>query len=318
MSLHAGTVLCMLAMLVVAAATSDALGAKPPKPRSRAEVEAALAKAPKPDALRPLHVVLLADVKDHGREEHDYPLWQKRWALLLGGRKAAGADVPQVNLFGPAAQGNSAECVAGAEKVTLTTAWKWPSDEQLDTADLIVMFCYRSGGASRQWNEAQMKRLEGYLARGGGFVYVHSPTYTTRDLSAPGGARIAALSGLAFDRTIKVRHGAMTIKLTDPTHPICLGLPESIQLIDEPYWPPIGDPATVTVLATSQEDGKPQPMFWTCQKGKGRVYSCVLGHYTWTFDDPYVRMLVLRGMAWAAGESPYRFDPLVLRGARVE
>ncbi len=42
--------------------------------------------------------------------------------------------------------------------------------------------------------------------------------------------------------------------------------------------------------------------------------SCILGHYTWTFDDPYFRILLLRGMAWAAGESPYRFERLVLRG----
>jgi hypothetical protein len=31
-------------------------------------------------------------------------------------------------------------------------------------------------------------------------------------------------------------------------------------------------------------------------------------------DDPYFRILLLRGMAWAAGESPYRFDELVTRG----
>ena len=45
-----------------------------------------------------------------------------------------------------------------------------------------------------------------------------------------------------------------------------------------------------------------------------RVFGCTPGHYTWTFDDPYFRIIFLRGMAWAAGESPYRFDPLVMRG----
>jgi type 1 glutamine amidotransferase len=58
-------------------------------------------------------------------------------------------------------------------------------------------------------------------------------------------------------------------------------------------------------------------MFWAHPHGRGRVFGCVPGHYTWTFDDPYFRLLLLRGMAWAAGGSPYRFDPLVLRGARV-
>ena len=93
MDVHCITVVCLLAAVLLAAAP-EALGATPPKPRSRADVVAALAKAPKPESTRPLHVVLWADVKDHGREEHDYPLWQKRWALLIGGRKAAGPDVP--------------------------------------------------------------------------------------------------------------------------------------------------------------------------------------------------------------------------------
>jgi len=59
-------------------------------------------------------------------------------------------------------------------------------------------------------------------------------------------------------------------------------------------------------------------MFYTYEYGKGRVFSCILGHYTWTFDDPYSRILLLRGMAWAAGESPYRFDRLVLRGIQLD
>ena len=49
-----------------------------------------------------LHVVLLADEKDHGpvgNGLHDYPLWQKRWALLLGGEEAS--EEKQVNLVGP-------------------------------------------------------------------------------------------------------------------------------------------------------------------------------------------------------------------------
>jgi type 1 glutamine amidotransferase len=58
-------------------------------------------------------------------------------------------------------------------------------------------------------------------------------------------------------------------------------------------------------------------MFWTYETGRGRVFGCVPGHYVWTFDDPWFRLLLLRGIAWAGGGSVYRFDPLVLRGARV-
>ena len=313
-----------LVALMLYALPAAAGAPKAPPPRARAEIEAILAKAPKPqaeEALRPLHVVLLADVKDHGPEAHDYPRWQKRWARLLGG-KAAGTDAKQVNLHGPPI-GDLATVGAGAPKVKVTTAWKWPSDEQLRTADLIAMFCYRSGGPNRAWSDRQVERLEAYFARGGGFVAIHPATYTLRKLADS--PRVAALTGLGFDRTIRWRHGKLTLAIAAPGHPICLGLPKTIDLDDEPYWPPVGDRSKATVLATSDESVKkgspetaPQPLFWTARHGKGRIFTCVPGHFTWTFDDPLVRILLLRGMAWAAGESPYRLDPLVLRGARVK
>ena len=326
--MRAYTTTPLLLMGAFVMAVPDAEAAQAPKPRPRAEVEAALAKAPKPPAeaeLRALHVVLWADVKDHGPGQHDYPCWQKRWAPLLGGQAAAGADVKQVNLHGPP-RGDFAANAAGAPKVKVTTAWKWPSDEQLRAADLIAMCCYRSGGKpQRTWSDEQVEKLAAFVERGGGFVAIHPATYTLRDLSKPQNARALALTGLGYDRTIRWRHGHLAVKIAAPDHPICLGLPEVIRVHDEPYWPPVGDAGKVTVLATSEEskakgssETAPQPLFWTARRGKGRIFACVLGHFNWTFDDPYVRMLILRGMAWAAGESPYRFDPLVLRGAAVE
>ena len=44
--------------------------------------------------------------------------------------------------------------------------------------------------------------------------------------------------------------------------------------------------------------------------GKGRVFGCVPGHCAQTFDNPLFRKLLLRGIAWAAGENPLRFGDL--------
>ncbi len=270
--------------------------AEPPAPRCHAEVKAVLAKAASSGAAgaqRELSVVLVADVKDHGPGEHDYPAWQERWTTLVG--KAPG--------------------------VKATTAWQWPSDEQFASADLVAFFCYRSGGERRTWNEERLQQLERYLAGGGGVVVIHSATYTGRLLADEPNDRVAAVTGLVYDRAIKYRHGAVELNLVAKDHPICLGLPPRISFIDEPYWPPHGDLAKVEVLAASDEADPanpgatgPQPLFWTYQPGKGRVFGCVMGHYMWTFDDAYFRIFLLRGMAWAAGDSPYRFDPLVLVG----
>jgi type 1 glutamine amidotransferase len=51
-----------------------------------------------------------------------------------------------------------------------------------------------------------------------------------------------------------------------------------------------------------------QPMFWCYEPGKGRVFGCVPGHSARTFDNPAFRKLLLRGIAWAAGDDPSRFD----------
>ena len=292
---------------------SELWAAESPKPRSRSEFEAVLAKAPKLPTrrkLRELNIVLVAFKKDHGPNEHDYPLWQKRWAVLLGGKEAG--QEKQVNLYGPAPKAKRG--LAGAPKVKVSTANGWPSKEQLKTADLIAAFCYV------QWDEQKLRDLEKFLSRGGGFVILHPAVIVPKGKDVT--EQLSKLIGLAweYDYT-RWRHGPVDLKIAASDNPICLGLPRTIHLLDEAYWPLKGDLSKVTVLATSDEtisedsqQTKPEPMFYTYEYGKGRVFSCILGHYTWTFDDPYFRILLLRGMAWAAGESPYRFERLVLRG----
>ncbi len=307
----------MTSLIIVMAINSILSAVEAPKPRSRSEVGAALAKVPKAPSksqLRELNVVLVALKKDHAENEHDYPLWQKRWAVLLGGKSAGQAK--QVNLYGPPPEGKKG--LAGAPKVNVTTANGWPSKEQFEKVDLIVAFCYV------QYDDEKLEQLEKFLARGGGYVILHPAVIIPKDkkdIVEPA----AKLMGLAweYDYT-RWRHGEMDLKIAAPDHPICLGLPETIHVLDEAYWPLKGDRSKVTILATSEEtiskdseQTKPEPMFYIYEYGKGRVFSCILGHYTWTFDDPYVRILLLRGMAWAAGESPYRFDRLVLRGIEL-
>ena len=64
-------------------------------------------------------------------------------------------------------------------------------------------------------------------------------------------------------------------------------------------------------------EGSPQPQLWTYQPGNGRVLVSIPGHYSWTFDDPIFRTLLLRGMAWVADEPIDRFNVLVTLGARI-
>ena len=67
-----------------------------------------------------------------------------------------------------------------------------------------------------------------------------------------------------------------------------------------------------------QECSLPQPTFWTVERGRGRVFVSIPGHYSWTFDDPMFRTLLLRGIAWSARRDVDRFNNLVTLDARVE
>ena len=302
-------------LFLIGSPTVPVRAATPPPPPKRSDIERVLAMArargPERLAERPLQVVLLADRKDHGADEHDYPRWQSRWALLLGGGAASSA--PAANLYGPDRPHSS--LAQGSPQIRVATAEQWPSAEQWKTADSIVAFCYVA------WTPERISQLGQYLDRGGGLVVIHSATWTKPQASAD----VAAVLGVGGFQNW--RHGAVSLETTQPEHPICLGLPRVLPLVDESYWPPTPsiDATDVRVLAGSEEQNeladRPavslQPMFWTYQRSQGRVFGCVPGHYSWTFDDPYFRLWLLRGIAWSAHESPYRLDDLVLRSAAV-
>jgi type 1 glutamine amidotransferase len=298
----------LLAGLALAPASAVSGEPAPPSPPARRQVEAVLAR---PLASAPkLRIVLLADKKDHGAGEHDYPLWQQRWALLLSGGATQGTN--QVNLFGAPAR--EEKSIPQVQNVEVVCAGGWPSESDFATADVIVAFCYLP------WTEPRRQQLGRYLDRGGGLVLIHSATWTMPQAD-PAVAKLVGVGGFS-----RFRHGPVELEITATDHPICRGLPRRVSFYDETYWPPTPpiDPARVTVLAVSREAEESQaqatslqPLFWTCLSGRGRVFGCVLGHYTWTFDDPWFRLLLLRGIGWAADQPVSRLEPLALRGARV-
>lgn len=250
-----------------------------PPPRRRSEVEAVLRTAP-PSAPggRRLHVVLAGGPKDHGPGEHDYPLFQRRWVNLL----------------------------LLADGVLVDTSPGWPSAAQRARADVIVFYSNNPG-----WSAERAKELDAFLQRGGGVVFIHYAVDGHRDVEA-----LAERIGLAWrGGASRFRHGPLELKAATP-HPITRGL-ETLKLVDESYWALSGDPKRTTLLATGDEEGKPQPLVWVREHGPGRVFVSIPGHYTWSFDDPLFRLLLLRGLAWTAREPVDRFAPLATIGARI-
>ena len=251
----------------------------PPPSRKLSEVMSHLSSPdPAAPAPRPLRILLSAGPKDHGLNEHDYPVWLDRWSKLL----------------------------ALADNVTTTTCMGFPTKEQLAAADVTIFYSANGG-----WDLQAAIRLDEYQQRGGGLVYLH---WGIEGHAHP--AELAERIGLATSASA-FRHGEMDLRFSSTEHPITAGFKEPIKFVDETYWRLKGDPTRIAVLANATEEAELRPQMWTRETAKSRVFSSVPGHYTWTLDDPLYRILVLRGICWSAHEPDVnRLAPLTLVGAR--
>jgi type 1 glutamine amidotransferase len=235
---------------------------------------ASLRQNPREEPPKELRLVLVASRQDHGAGQHDYPSWQTNWSRWLS---------------------NS------AAKTAVETAWEWPAGAQFEAASAVVFYCW-----NHNWSTSRLAQLDAFLERGGGVVLIHSAVIADKEPEEL--ARRIGLS--AHPRRTGYRHMPFELRLVDREHPITRGLPERIQLLDEPYWPLIGEARDVHVLASAKVDGETRPLIWTRQAGKGRVFASIPGHYTWTLNDPLFRAILLRGIAWASGEPTARLDGL--------
>jgi type 1 glutamine amidotransferase len=232
----------------------------------------------------------VASEQDHGPGQHDYPRWQKTWHALL----------------------------SKASNVQVENAWQWPSAEQFEQADVLVFYYW-----NRDWNETKLQQIDAFLSKGKGLVLLHSAT-----IGNPVVDGWAERIGFASDSAkTKYIHTPIDLKIVAPTnHPIFVGVPRRLHFIDEPYWPMIGSDNRIQVLATAERDKQDWPIMWTLQKengsaggsrsesdvGGGRVFASIFGHYTWTLNDPWFRLIILRAIGWVAGEDPNRLESLAL------
>jgi putative heme-binding domain-containing protein len=187
-----------------------------------------------------------------------------------------------------------------AEKTMMSLAETWPSAEQWKSADAVVF--YRRG----DWSPRQEEEFDAFLKRGGGATFIHW------SLEAGDAAPdLAHRLGLASNRKqTKYRHGPIQL-VFEGEHAISRNF-AAVDFTDEIYWNLVSSEKTaVKPLATSE--GHPQA--WTQEpSGGGRIFVTLGGHYSWNFDDPLFRILVLRGMAWSVKEPVDRFNNLIEAG----
>jgi type 1 glutamine amidotransferase len=187
-----------------------------------------------------------------------------------------------------------------------------PASALADTAKVVNydLFVLDYNDAKR-WDPdgpAEFNFLE-MVRRGAGVVAIHAA-----DNAFEGWKDYQRMLGLVYLNAPEgSSHGSfrsLILQTTDREHPITKGLADFAGHRDELYRGLINPQNTaVHVLMTGKEEesGTAEPVAFTTQFGKGRVFSTTLGH-VWKDDpktkrsviDPQFRALLVRGAQWAA------------------
>ena len=148
-------------------------------------------------AADPLRVFIRAGVKTHGPDQHDHPRFLKEWKEMLNerGAKADGA-------------------------------MDFPTAEQLENTDVLVMFAAEAGTISTE----QRAYLDKFLQRGGGMVTIHDAVCGK---DAPWFKTI--IGGAWEHGHSKWYEGEMSFYYMDTGHPITAGV-SNFELDDELYY----------------------------------------------------------------------------------
>jgi type 1 glutamine amidotransferase len=203
----------------------------------------------------------------------------------------------------------------GLFEVRVMEEFRGAGPETLAPYDVVILNYVDGRRPELRWGERAEKALEEYIRGGKGVVAYHFA--------------VAAFNG--WDEYEKIcggnwrpnqgHHSArhdFTVKVTDKDHPITRGMKASFpQINDELYanlkWQPQG---SYHVLATAWDDhskytnpndkqprpgdGQDQPMLWTVNYGKGRIFANALGHDPEAMKTPAFISTFVRGTEWAA------------------
>ena len=233
------------------------------------------------DAPAPLRVFLRCGPKTHGPGDHDHPAFARDWRPLLN---AAGMKVS----------------IGDADAKGVQT---FPSDEQLARTDVLII--HRQAGGDFKPDEKI--RVEKFAARGGSFVVIHAGAVAGNDASADFYKDL--VGGSWRQKVTKWREGPMELKFVDKEHGITKGIAD-FGMKDEIYYDmdlraDIHPLATAPTPKKKGDDFEAQTQIWTYEKpGAQRAFVFIPGHSYVNFSRPDVKLLLLRGVAWAGRQTP--------------
>lgn len=199
-------------------------------------------------------------------------------------------------------------------------------DFQPDFAKYKVVVSNYNGAA---WPEATQKAFADYVRDGGGFVVVHAadnsfpewPEYNQMiGLGGWGGRNEKSGPYVYLSSDGEVirneekgpggHHGSQhefSVVVRDSSHPITKGMPREWRHAKDELYDKLRGPAgKMQVLATAYADpatggsGRHEPMIFTIEFGKGRVFHTPMGHAEYSQECVGFIATLQRGAEWAA------------------
>jgi arylsulfatase A-like enzyme/type 1 glutamine amidotransferase len=159
------------------------------------------------------------------------------------------------------------------------------------------------------WSEVLKSAYLGFVAGGGGHVTVHAGASSFYDWEEY--QRI----GLASWKIGDTGHGPVhkfQVRISDPAHPVTVGLESSATEDELWYRPGIQPDARILAEAWSEPTQTWEPTALTGAFGQGRCFALLLGHNATTMSNAGFRRLFFRGTEWAAtgrvGWSSFQYD----------
>lgn len=202
----------------------------------------------------------------------------------------------------------------GKFEVRVVEEFRGAGPETLAPYDLVVLNYDDKRQAALRWGERADNAFLEFSRSGKGVVIYHFALAAFEGWTEF--EKMSAGNWRPNNGHHSARHD-FTVEIKDTEHPITRGLKKSFpQPNDELYanlkWQPEG---TYHLLATAYDDhalyqgkarqpipgpGLNQPMLWTTQYGKGRVFVTALGHDGPVLTTPAFATTFVRGAEWAA------------------
>jgi type 1 glutamine amidotransferase len=172
-----------------------------------------------------------------------------------------------------------------------------------------------------RWGETAEKALVDFVKSGKGLVIVHAADYsfgtmpvlgdhmTSAGFNEPAWTEYGDMVGAVWTagppRTGHGKRHIFQVKFTVPDHPVASGMSESFIADDELYFnfemrPGAKVIATAFNAKEMNGSGKDEPILWTVDYGKGRVFHTALGHDLMALMEPGFKVSFARGSEWAA------------------